>query len=40
MNKLGLSDSEWKLMNLLWDKSPLTIGQMYHHQYDAYPPGG
>ncbi|MBQ4381561.1 MAG: BlaI/MecI/CopY family transcriptional regulator [Oscillospiraceae bacterium] len=29
MNKLGLSDSEWKLMNLLWDKSPLTIGQMY-----------
>lgn len=28
MNKLSLSDGEWKLMNLLWDKSPLTIGDM------------
>ena len=22
MNKLSLSDGEWKLMNLLWDESP------------------
>ena len=28
MNKLSLSDGEWKLMNLLWDESPLTIGAM------------
>ena len=28
MNKLSLSDGEWKLMNLLWEKSPLTIGDM------------
>ncbi|MGX8698968.1 MAG: BlaI/MecI/CopY family transcriptional regulator [bacterium] len=28
MNKLSLSDGEWKLMNLLWDESPLTIGGM------------
>ena len=28
MNKLSLSDGEWKLMNLLWDESPLTIGSM------------
>lgn len=28
MNKISLSDGEWKLMNLLWDESPLTIGQM------------
>lgn len=28
MNKLSLSDGEWKLMNLLWDESPLTIGDM------------
>ncbi len=28
MNKLTLSDGEWKLMNLLWDKNPLTIGDM------------
>ena len=26
--KLSLSDGEWKLMNLLWDESPLTIGDM------------
>ncbi len=24
----SLSDGEWKLMNLLWDESPLTIGDM------------
>ena len=26
--KLSLSDGEWKLMNLLWEESPLTIGTM------------
>lgn len=25
---ISLSDGEWKLMNLLWDESPLTIGRM------------
>ena len=28
MNKTSLSDGEWKLMNLLWEESPLTIGRM------------
>ncbi len=28
MNTISLSDGEWKLMNLLWDEEPLTIGQM------------
>ena len=28
MNKLSLSDGEWKLMNLLWESQPLTIGKM------------
>ena len=29
MNKnINLSDGEWKLMNLLWEKSPRTIAQM------------
>ena len=28
MTKLSLSDGEWKLMNLLWDSSPLTIADM------------
>ena len=28
MNHITLSDGEWKLMNLLWDASPLTIGSM------------
>ncbi|MBE6993251.1 MAG: BlaI/MecI/CopY family transcriptional regulator [Ruminococcaceae bacterium] len=28
MNKLSLSDGEWKLMNLLWDEQPLTIGRI------------
>ena len=28
MNKTSLSDGEWKLMNLLWAESPLTIGRM------------
>lgn len=28
MNKITFSDGEWTLMNLLWDKSPLTIGYM------------
>ena len=25
--KIGLSDGEWKLMNLLWEQSPRTIAQ-------------
>ena len=28
MEKISLSDGEWKLMNLLWDENPLTIGRM------------
>ena len=28
MKKLSLSDGEWKLMNLLWEEKPRTIGQM------------
>jgi len=28
VTKLSLSDGEWKLMNLLWDSSPLTIADM------------
>lgn len=27
-NKIGLSDSEWKLMNLLWEQAPQTITQL------------
>ena len=26
--KRSLSDGEWKLMNLLWEKSPRTIGEL------------
>ena len=26
--QLSLSDGEWKLMNLLWEKSPRTIAEM------------
>ena len=28
MDKISLSDGEWKLMNLLWEESPLTIKDM------------
>lgn len=28
MNKISLSDGEWKLMNLLWDENPRTIANM------------
>ncbi|MBR5381852.1 MAG: BlaI/MecI/CopY family transcriptional regulator [Oscillospiraceae bacterium] len=28
MNRGTLSDGEWKLMNLLWDASPRTIGEL------------
>ena len=28
MGNISLSDGEWKLMNLLWDENPLTIGSM------------
>lgn len=34
MYKLSLSDGEWKLMNLLWDASPLTIAQMVSALHD------
>lgn len=27
---MKISDSEWKVMNLLWEKAPLTITQMAH----------
>lgn len=27
-NSINLSDGEWKLMNLLWEKSPYTVSQM------------
>ena len=27
---MKISDSEWKVMNLLWEKGPLTITQMAH----------
>ncbi len=27
-NKVTLSDGEWKLMNLLWEACPRTIGEM------------
>ena len=26
--KINLSDSEWKLMNLLWDRAPMTITEL------------
>ena len=26
--KINLSDSEWKLMNRLWDQAPLTIMEL------------
>ena len=26
--KINLSDGEWKLMNLLWEKAPCTIAQL------------
>lgn len=26
--KINLSDSEWKLMNRLWDRSPMTITEL------------
>ena len=36
MNKISLSDGEWKLMNLLWDENPLTIGRMVESlKYDT-----
>lgn len=28
MKKVNLSDSEWKLMNLLWDSAPRTITEL------------
>ncbi len=32
--KLSLSDGEWKLMNLLWEDSPLTISAMVERLAD------
>ena len=34
MRKLSLSDGEWKLMNLLWDECPRTIGDMVEAMKD------
>ena len=34
MNNISLSDGEWKLMNLLWEQSPLTIGGMVESRKD------
>lgn len=28
MKQVGLSDGEWKLMNLLWEQAPRTLGEM------------
>ncbi|MBE6936947.1 MAG: BlaI/MecI/CopY family transcriptional regulator [Ruminococcaceae bacterium] len=28
MNKINLSEGEWKIMKLLWEKAPLTTAQM------------
>ena len=28
MNGISLSDGEWKLMNLLWDEHPQTLGRL------------
>ncbi len=28
MKKISLSEGEWKLMNLLWDLNPRTVGEM------------
>lgn len=28
MKQMSLSDGEWKLMNLLWEREPWTLGQM------------
>lgn len=28
MKNVTLSDGEWKIMNLLWKKEPMTIGEM------------
>ena len=33
--KLSLSDGEWKLMNLLWEDSPLTISAMVERLADV-----
>ena len=31
---IGLSDGEWKLMNLLWDRSPRTVTELVHAAAD------
>lgn len=35
MDKISLSDGEWKLLNLLWEEKPLTIGQMVEALSDS-----
>lgn len=34
MNKITLTDSEWKIMTLLWQKSPLTMRNIQDALYD------
>lgn len=29
--KISLSNSEWRIMDFLWDKHPATIADMVHH---------
>ena len=29
--KVSLSNAEWRVMDLLWDKNPMTIAQMVQH---------
>ena len=29
--KISLSNAEWRIMDLLWDKNPTTIADMVHH---------
>ena len=50
--KTNLSDSEWTLMNCLWEKHPMTITELTaalrpktgwgeeYHYHDACPAGG
>ena len=28
MERTSISDGEWKLMNLLWDRQPRTVGEL------------
>lgn len=35
MEHITLSDSEWKIMKLLWEKSPYTLGELTKRLEDA-----